>query len=91
MLKIVLFVWSVGLCTCDVSLKARPSWNPYNSALKAEYGAPPQSVDVSKENIQLTKQTFEFAPSKYYIPARPPGQLRQSKTSPAVSLKMNFD
>lgn len=87
MFKFVLFVWCVGLCTCEVSPRARSSWNqPKNSALNVEYGAPPQTVHISRENVKLAGQSVEISSlNKQHSLSHPLGQLRQSKTTPTVS------
>ncbi|XP_031627546.1 uncharacterized protein LOC116343557 [Contarinia nasturtii] len=84
MIKIVLFVWSVGFCVCD-----QPSWNVgyrYSVPL-GEYGAPPlptPSVQVSKENVQFVEQTVEInTPSNRYQPSQS-SQFKPSN-SPSVA------
>lgn len=89
MIKFVLLIWSVGLCTCeDPGTPWRIAFYP-NSIPRGEYGAPPlptSSVEISRENIELAGHLVEInnAQSPGYPSSHAPYHFRRPKLSSVV-------
>lgn len=89
MIKFVLLIWSISLCTCeDPGTPWRLAFYP-NSIPKGEYGAPPlptSSVEITRENIELAGQLVEIN-NKYH--SHEDYHFRRPKLSSVVSVFIN--
>lgn len=90
MLKIVLFVFCISLCTCEKPGNPnRIAFYP-NSIPSGEYGAPPlptASVEISRENIELAGHLVEITNAQQhgYSPSHASYHFRRPKLSSLVS------